>query len=380
MRGEGSVSTGAVLPRIRLVTGLILMLFTAGHLLNACLGLVSIGAMEMGRAVLLVPWQTLPGQVVLYGSLLVHMGLGLVGLVRRVRLTPTRLDLAQLAAGVAIPILLLAHIMATRIVSLLAAFRPDYAWILAVYWRFAPDYGLQQVLLVAVVWSHGAIGLFAWLRLRPWWPRVAAFVYPPVFALPIVALFGFVRGGDETLMRLDGDPDFKASLIANSRGAYAVAPALLSWQHAILAVYVVIAALALLPMAARWLRERFGRQPLATLHYVDGPALDAPVGSLVLDVSRRNGVPHSAICSGHARCGTCRVRIRAPDGALSPAAPDEALRLAQLHIDDPEVRLACRAAIVKPVAVTVERLVPLDEAEAAAHGLPADAPLVESLP
>jgi adenylate cyclase len=380
MAGEGTVSSGAVLPRTRLFTGLLLMLFTAGHLLNACLGLVSISAMEAGRAVLLVPWQTLLGQILLYGSLTVHMGLGLVSLARRVRLTPTRLDLAQLGAGIAIPVLLLAHIMATRIASLMASFRPDYAWILAVYWRYAPDYGLQQVLLVAVVWGHGCIGLFAWLRLRRWWPRVAAFVFPPVFALPIVALFGFVRGGDEALMRLDGDPDFGATILQQSRNAYTVLPTILTWQHGILGAYVAVAALALLPMTARRLRERFGRQPLATLHYVDGPAVDTPVGTTILDVSRRHAIPHAALCSGHARCGTCRVRVRAPDEALSPVARDEALRLAQLHLDPADIRLACRAVILKPVPVLVERLVPVEEAEAAIHGVPGEPPALASLP
>ena len=49
-------------------------------------------------------------------------------------------------------------------------------------------------------WLHRALCLAAAPALVA---RVAAFVYPPVFALPIVALFGFVHGGDEALMRLD---------------------------------------------------------------------------------------------------------------------------------------------------------------------------------
>jgi hypothetical protein len=72
--------------------------------------------------------------------------------------------------------------------------------------------------------------------------------------------------------------------------------------------------------------------------------------------------------------------VRAPGDALSPLASDEALRLAQLHVDPAEIRLACRAAILKPVPVLVERLVPVEEAEAEVHHLPAEPPALASLP
>lgn len=356
-----------LLSKLRLVSGLVLMTFVAGHLVNAALGLVSLQTMEDWRAVLMRPWLTLPGQVLLYGALVVHAGLGILSILRRPRLTLTRKDFAQIAFGLLIPALLAAHLLATRVAGLLADFQPGYSWILTVYWKWAPNYGLQQVFLVAVVWAHGCIGMLSWLNLRPWWPRIAAFAYPPVFALPILALLGFVHAGDEVLARLSNDAAFKAMVHEAAQKGAPVAPTLLAWQHGLLVAYALVVAVTLAPGAWRVLRSRFAAATAASIRYVDGPIVTAAVGSTLLDASRRHHVPHSAVCSGHARCGTCRVRITAPPGVLSPPSADEMHLLRHLHAGD-AVRLACRATILRPVSFTLERLVPVEIADAAARG------------
>src|SRR5262249_59703611 len=94
------------------------------------------------------------------------------------------------------------------------------------------------------------------------------------------------------------------------------------------------------------------------------------LGPTLLDVSRRHAIPHSAVCAGHARCGTCRVRVLAGAGQLSGMRQDEAARLAHLHLGS-EVRLACQAVIEAPGLIEVERLVPVDQAEEVARGEPA---------
>jgi adenylate cyclase len=367
-----------LLSRIRLVSGLVLMVFAFVHLLDAALGLMSIAAMDEARALLLAPWQTVPGLLLLYGALAIHVALGLASLVGRRPFSATWTDVVQVAAGITIPILLIAHLMATRVARSLAEFEPSYAWILSVYWRWAPNYGLQQVFLVAVVWVHGCIGLLTWLRLRPWWPKVSAFVYPPVFLLPILALLAFVRAGDEALMRLADDPAFHDRVVEEGRGAASIVSQLLTWQSRALVLYAALAALAFTPLLIRILRRRLARPASAELRYIDGPTVDTPIGVTILDVSRRHAVPHSSLCAGHARCGTCRVRVEGPAGALSPVAGDEALRLAQLDLSG-EVRLACRAVIMRPAHFVVDRLVPVEEAEAAAHGRPAT-PMIGASP
>jgi adenylate cyclase len=66
-----------IVRRVRLASGLILLLFVAGHLSNLALGLVSVDAMERWRGVLLMPWQTGVGQGLFWRQQLFTPGLGL---------------------------------------------------------------------------------------------------------------------------------------------------------------------------------------------------------------------------------------------------------------------------------------------------------------
>src|SRR5215469_1254238 len=95
-----------IMRRVRLISGLILLCFVAGHLANLALGLVSIDAMERWRDVLLRPWQTDLGQGLLLTAAIVHAGLGLVSLASRHSLAMSRTDWVQLLLGLATPPLL----------------------------------------------------------------------------------------------------------------------------------------------------------------------------------------------------------------------------------------------------------------------------------
>ena len=71
--------------RVRLATGLLLLVFVAGHLCNLAIGLVSVDVMERWRSVLLTPWQTRLGQALLLTAAVVHAGLGLASWASRHR-------------------------------------------------------------------------------------------------------------------------------------------------------------------------------------------------------------------------------------------------------------------------------------------------------
>jgi adenylate cyclase len=92
--------------RLRLASGLILLLFVAGHLCNLALGLVLVDTMERWRGVLLMPWQTRPGQALLLPAVSIHAGLGLASLASRHSLAMSRTDWVQLLLGLATPPLL----------------------------------------------------------------------------------------------------------------------------------------------------------------------------------------------------------------------------------------------------------------------------------
>ena len=90
-----------IVRRVRLVSGLFLLLFVTGHLSNLALGLVSVDAMERWRGVLLMPWQTGYGQALLLAAAIVHAGLGLTSLASRRSLAMSRRDWVQLLLGLA---------------------------------------------------------------------------------------------------------------------------------------------------------------------------------------------------------------------------------------------------------------------------------------
>ena len=180
----------------RLISGCILFAYVVGHLLNLALGLVSLQAMDEWREVFMAPWHNPIGFPLLYLAMIVHMMLGLHALYRRRTLRMSGFDAAQLLMAIALPPLMISHLNGTRGLSQLVDFEPTYAWLMVVFWVWSPGSGLRQVLILMVAWIHGCMGLYYWLRLQIWWPRWQAFLYPLVFVVPVLALLGFVEGGN----------------------------------------------------------------------------------------------------------------------------------------------------------------------------------------
>jgi adenylate cyclase len=191
---------GAALGRLRLCTGLVLATFVTGHLSNHALGVVSIDAQEALREVLSPIWQSWPGTIALYFALLVHPCLGLYGLWRRRTLQMPPWELAQLVLGLAIPLLLMPHVFATRIASTLMVVDTSYPAVVAGLWSSAQSL-VRQPLLVVVVWGHLMIGLHYWLRLRAGYRRAFPLLVAIAMLLPTLALLGFVGAAEELRAR-----------------------------------------------------------------------------------------------------------------------------------------------------------------------------------
>jgi small-conductance mechanosensitive channel/ferredoxin len=341
---------------IRLVSGLLLFGFVTLHLGNLALGLVSIETMDAWAPVLMFSLYHRPTVYLLYAAATLHVVGALHAILIRRSLQLRLTDAMQLALGLLIPLLLVAHVLGLRGGIERYGIYGDFRWMLAFYWKFAPAAGLRQVFVLVVVWAHGCIGLYGWLRLRAWWPRVAGFIYPIVFLLPILALLGFVEGGKEALARLASDSDFTQRIAKKAAERVPAIEPLGAIHDGVVALYLLlIAALAV----AAWWRHRARRARLSRVDYVDGPTVEAPRGLSILEVSRAGGVPHADVCSGRARCGTCRVRVIAGRDALSPIAEPEAAMLRRLQAGD-DVRLACQAVVEGRSELRVERLVPAD--------------------
>src|SRR5712671_1692496 len=153
--------------RLRLFSGLVMLAYVTMHLLNHAVGLISLKAMEDLLWYIFRIWTNRPAQLLLYGSFLVHYTLALYALWQR-RTWRLRLsELSQIVLGFAIPLLLVRHVVATRISD--SFFHTDvgyYAHLLWVYFVRSPDHGFVQMLVLVVAWGHAMIGLHFWLRVR----------------------------------------------------------------------------------------------------------------------------------------------------------------------------------------------------------------------
>src|ERR671919_737559 len=127
---------------LRLSTGLVVAVFVVGHFLNHALGVASIEAMDRMRAALAAWWRS--------------------------TLRMRAWGAAQLILGLAIPPLLIAHVVGTRLTWTLLGHHIDYERIVGLLWSSEWSTA-KQVLLLLVVWAHLCAGLHYWLRLKPWY-------------------------------------------------------------------------------------------------------------------------------------------------------------------------------------------------------------------
>jgi adenylate cyclase len=326
------------LRQIRLATGLVLFVYATLHFANHALGNVSIGAMESGLVLQRLIWQSLPGAVILYLSLLTHMGLGFWALYARRRFRWTRLEASQLVLGLTIPFLLANHMIGTRIAMSQFGLEKGYAQELVGFWVNSPLLGALQAVLLLMVWIHGCLGIHFWLRLKPFYPRVKEPLLAAAVLLPTLALLGYYHGGEHTLLLVQ-DPAWRArNLSPGHIGTPAQNAVLLDERTRLLvALAAALAATILARGFRRWQENRVGS---IRLTYPDR-TIRVARGFSVLEASLINNIPHAHVCGGRGRCSTCRIRILGDlDGLPAPSAAEQAV-LERVHAG-PGVRLACQ--------------------------------------
>ena len=324
--------------RLRLASGLVLMLFVASHLANHALGIVSLAAMQQGRAVFVAVWRSLPGTLLLYAALLGHIGLAVLKLWRRRSLRMPAWEVTQITLGLLIPFLLVVHILGTRGAHQWLGADDDYIYVLNRLW---PNDAWRQSVILIMVWLHGCIGLHFWLRIRPWYDRLKPWLLAVGVLLPALALIGFADAGRELREAAEADPQWLAAHADVDRWPD---PAALAWvkptDRAILTTFVVLLAAIFGARTVRTLHARFSGR--IRLYYPDGVIVAIAPGMSVLEASRAAGIPHASVCGGRGRCSTCRIRVGEGAEHLPPPAPDEARVLARIGAAIGTVRLACQ--------------------------------------
>ncbi|HUT49211.1 MAG TPA: adenylate/guanylate cyclase domain-containing protein [Alphaproteobacteria bacterium] len=333
---------------MRLWSGVVLFAYVASHLVNHTLGLVSISVMEGGRAVFLAIWRNPVGTIALYGALSMHVILTLWALYARRSLRMHRWELTQLLLGLSIPPMLAQHIIGTRVVNELFGIDTGYFYTLLTFTQFSPWLGVQQIVLLALAWVHGCIGLHFWLRLKKWYPAAQMWLFAAALLIPTFAIFGFWHAAAELDVLLRAPGKLKEILTAiglpNDR-ALVFYNRLLGFAWTLMAGMLAVVFVA---RAARSLVLR--RRGLVRIVYPGAQIVDVAKGHTVLEASRIGGVPHASVCGGRGRCSTCRIRIGRHEAPLPEAKEDERKVLSRVGAA-PNVRLACQ---LRPNAGRIE--------------------------
>lgn len=344
------VSWSPVIARVRLYTGLLLFTYVTVHLANHVAGLWSIGALNAGLGAIEAVVRQPAVSYLLYGGLLIHVLIALRAVYYRDSLKAMSVpEVVQLTLGLTIPLLLLRHVLANRLMHELYGLNDDHTWVLLNLWVFDPVGAVNQSAAVLVAWAHGCAGLHLWLRYASWYDRAKPWLLSVAVLLPALSLAGFVASG-MTVVELSATPGWMPLAIrgANLPDNETIAAMLLLFDRIKLS-YVGIVALV---FAARWARIVLHRRSQGVrISYGAERSVQATRGMTLLDVSRMHGIPHASVCGGRGRCSTCRVRIARGLDALPE--PDEAEAKVLRRISaPPNVRLACQTRVAEDLEIT----------------------------
>ncbi len=326
----------------RLITGMILLLFVATHLINHALGIFGIAFMEAVQVYRTAVWRSLPGTVLLVGAFAVHLMLGVKRLIDRRTWRMPMQEAVQLLLGLAIPVLLIEHVLASGYLARMTNIDVTYSATLYHLW---PGLALKQTLLVLVVWTHGMIGVHYAVRSQAWYSRWRDGMVVFAVIVPALALAGFVAAGREAAILADQ----AAARSQEVRQLYAAAKAEVQfWLYSGAAVVVVV-------LLIRAIYQRYART--IDVRYIGHGDIVLRQGSTILEASRANNIPHPSLCGGRGRCSTCRVLVVEGGDHLPPRSAIETGMLERISAP-PHVRLACQLKPRQPL--TVQILLPIE--------------------
>ena len=325
--------------KLRLITGLILFVYVTLHFINHMAGLWSLQAMNATRDVIHTLWWSPVGTAVLYGALVIHIALALYAIYQRRHLQIPFSEGLQLALGLTIPLLLVGHVLSTRLASQMFDMQVDYLTVLVVLWHVDPMNGVKQIAVFFAAWIHGCIGIYRWLNLKSWYRKWQPVFFALALLIPALSLAGAMQGS-KAVVALASDPTWLAQfqVRVNWMDTNELA------QHVQYRESFTIGFIALVIAAfgLRYVRSAIERwRGIVRLTYDDGSVIRFPPGRSILDASRASNVPHASVCGGRGRCSTCRIRITKGIEHLSKPSAAEQKVLNRVNAGI-QVRLACQ--------------------------------------
>ena len=267
------------------------------HLINHSLGLISIDIANQATHLFTDPWRTTMGTIIL-------------------------------------------AVAATHGLTEVADFDSSYGFVVGVLWVFSPLMGFLQGVALIVVWSHGCLGLHAWLRLKSWYLKIQGIAFGLAVALPIVALSGYIAMGSAMRERAATNADWWDQIVQQTGFQPWVSDFVSQSERIIQLGLITLIAVVLFAYVARHLAHRMKRKLMLT--YAPGDRqVELVPGATLLESIRAAGIEHASICGGRGRCSTCRVRVIKGLDGLPDASDAEAKALAR-HTTSKSVRLACQ--------------------------------------
>ena len=334
------------LQRLRLGSGLTLMIYVMLHYINHSLGNISINAMNYMLDWQILVWQSFPGSLLLYGALLTHIVLILWKLVARKTFRLPVWEWIQIILGLLIPYFILTHIIAMRSPVRELGISVDYSLAFGMMW---PGAAYAQNFLLLVTWVHGCLGLHFWLRLRSWYGENIGWLASLAVVLPTLALTGWVNAARHNFthlqtLRID-NPDEAAAFDNTIQYIYSsIIPKIEDGNFLVLGLGMAV----LIMIALYQIAQRFKKR--MKIDYGNGVVVTSFPGNTILEISRQAGIPHMSVCGGRARCSTCRTLIVSGNDNLQPKTDAEVKLLDRLNADQ-SIRLACQAKVSGDVTV-----------------------------
>jgi adenylate cyclase len=334
--------------QVRLVCGLVMFSYIFSHFFNHALGNLSYDTMEAWLRFHVWWWRIPIVNFALYAAAATHFLLGLWALYQRRHFRYTVIEITQLVFGLSIPLLIASHLGIVRLGGLLYGRDPPiYAPPLLAYWVNRPYMVGVQFLLLTVAWTHACIGLYFWLRLKPFFKWAAPFLLAVAVLLPPLAMTGTHRGAHEVTERV-AQPQWRAEHVKVMPLAQRTAIE----QITVFYFPILYGSAIVLVFVARGIRSFLeSRRGMITVSYPNRK-VRVPKGLSILEASLRFNVPHASVCGGRARCSTCRVRVVSNRSALPRPSGREAFVLARVGAAaNPAIRLACQLRPQTDIAV-----------------------------
>lgn len=324
------------LAKLRLFSGLVILLFLICHLVNLGLGVFGLEALEAGRVILMGPFSNPVGVGVLLLAVGLHATLGLLYIARRSYSALSAREWMQFLPALLVPPLLFSH---ASTMSQLALTDLDlgYKGVLLVQWVLAPELGFQQVIVLVLAWFHGAQGLLNWLQYKHIWDRISTMTILLLAGIPSMALLGYMHAG-RLLSAQYTQADIEAVLATVER---------LDRNMLMDEIFVLVYGIAVgVVFVVRFVTYRYRCYRYGIdVFYDNARRAKGFVGQSILDISRQNHIEHRHMCNGHGRCFTCRVDLH--EGADAFEAPN-ALEQEAMEALGPGIRLACQCVIARP--------------------------------